>query len=168
MNDNKRTIITDSKIDEKSEHPVGVGVGAVGAGAAAGAAGAVIGGPIGAVLGAAAGAVVGGLVGKVAAESINPTVETKYWRENHSSRPYGHDILGYEEYAPAYQYGWENFKRTGADNSTFETVEADMGRGWDRAKGTSKLAWNDAKDASRDAWNRVRDSVHGVGTKNER
>ena len=163
MSEYKKTNITDSKTDDKSGHPVGVGVGAVGTGAAAGAAGGLIAGPVGAVVGAVAGAVVGGLAGKAAAESINPTIEAKYWRENYSSRPYAHSVMGYEEYAPAYQYGWENFKQTDGPDSTFETIEAEMGRGWDKAKGMSKLVWNDAKDASRDAWNRVQTAVHGEG-----
>ena len=125
MSEYKKTNITDSKTDDKSGHPVGVGVGAVGTGAAAGAAGGLIAGPVGAVVGAVAGAVVGGLAGKAAAESINPTIEAKYWRENYSSRPYAHSVMGYEEYAPAYQYGWENFKQTDGPDSTFETIEAE-------------------------------------------
>lgn len=77
-------------------HPVGTGVGAAAGGVAAGAAtGAAIGtvaGPVGTAVGAAvgviAGAVGGGLAGKGVAESINPTQEHGYWKQNYSSRPY--------------------------------------------------------------------------------
>ena len=66
---------------EKGAHPIGTGVGAAAAGAAAGAAGGMMAGPAGAAVGAVIGAVAGGLAGKGVAESIDPTVETKYWRE---------------------------------------------------------------------------------------
>jgi hypothetical protein len=136
-------------------HAVATGVGAVGVGAAAGAAGGAIAGPIGAVAGAAAGAVVGGLAGKAAGQAINPVTETKHWKDTYPSRPYANTAFGYDEYAPAYRYGWESFDRSEDENGTFEDAENDMSRGWDKAKGASKLKWEQAKDASRDAWNRV-------------
>lgn len=145
-------------------HPVGVGLGAVGAGAAAGAAGGAIAGPIGAVAGAAIGAVVGGFAGKAAAEAVNPTIESKYWRDNYSSRPYADPKLGHEDYAPAYRYGWESYSRRGGDGQTFDSVEADLGRDWHTAKGNSRLAWDKAKSASRDAWDRVKSAAHGHAT----
>ena len=59
---------------EPGAHPVGVGVGALSAGAAGAAIGS-IGGPIGVLIGAAIGAVAGGLAGKeVAATTETPTV----------------------------------------------------------------------------------------------
>ena len=59
---------------EPGAHPVGVGVGALGAGAAGAAIGA-IGGPIGMLIGAAIGAVAGGLAGKeVATSNEEPAV----------------------------------------------------------------------------------------------
>jgi hypothetical protein len=145
-------------------HPVGVGLGAVGTGAVAGAVGGAIGGPVGAVVGAAAGAVVGGLAGKATAEVVNPTVETKYWQESHASGPYGATGSSYEEYAPAYRYGWESFDRRGRQGGTFESMEADLGRGWDGVKGGSRLAWDQAKSATRDAWHRVESAVRGPAT----
>ena len=53
---------------EPHAHPVGVGVGALGAGTAGGLIGAIL-GPVGAVIGAAIGAVTGGLAGKEVAQS---------------------------------------------------------------------------------------------------
>lgn len=143
------------------EHPVGVGLGAIGAGAAVGAAGGAIAGPVGAVAGAAAGAVVGGLAGKAAAEAIDPTVEASYWRETCITRPYFDKKLGFEHYQPAYRYGWESYDRHGADRGTFSNVEADLARGWEKAKGTSRLAWDQAKSATRDAWDRAESRAHG-------
>jgi phage tail tape-measure protein len=93
---------------EPGAHPVGTGVGAAAAGAADGAAGGLIVGPAGAAVGAAIGAVAGGLAGKGVAESIDPTVEDAYWRENYAQRPYYDKNSAYEEYQPAYKYGWES------------------------------------------------------------
>ena len=137
---------------EPGAHPIGTGAGAAG-GAAAGATVGAIGGPVGAVVGGAIGAVAGGLAGKGAAEKVNPTVEDNYWRDNYSSRPYARADQSYDYYQPAYRYGWES--RGQYAGRRYEDVETDLERGWDKAKGTSKLAWNDAKLAVRDAWHRV-------------
>src|ERR1700712_2744344 len=69
-------------------HPVGVGVGAAAGGMAAGAAIGTVAGPLGTAVGAAVGAIVGGLRGKGGAESIDPTAEESYWRENYAGRDY--------------------------------------------------------------------------------
>lgn len=141
-------------------HPVGTGIGAAAGGAAgiggAIAAGAVLGtaaGPVGTAVGAAVGAVVGGLVGKGMAEGVNPTVEEKYWRESYATRPYVNKGSAYDEYGPAYQYGWESHARH--EGKSFDEVEKDLGRDWARAKGKSQLQWDQAKQATRDAWERV-------------
>ena len=149
-------------------HPLGVGVGAASAGIAAGAMGAAVGGPIGAIAGAAVGAVLGGLAGKATAEELNPTIEGKYWRENFAARPYGMGIYGFEEYEPAYRYGWENFKRYGGENHTFASFEDELGRGWDMFKGSSKLVWLEARDATKDAWTKLHNSVYGPGKPDSR
>jgi hypothetical protein len=144
-----------------SGHPVGVGVGAVAAGAAAGAVGGALAGPVGAVAGAVVGGVVGGMAGKAAAESINPTVETKHWSENYSSRPYAQTDTSYEEYAPAYQYGWEMFDKRGRQGQSFDSIESELSRGWNQAKGSSRLGWDKAKVATREAWDRVEQASRG-------
>src|SRR6187549_3085303 len=97
--------------DAVGSHPVGTGLGALAGGAAAGAAAASVAGPVGTVVGAVVGAVAGGLAGKGVAEAIDPTVEDAYWRENYSSRPYVEPGSSYDDYAPAYQYGWESRSR---------------------------------------------------------
>lgn len=146
-------------------HPVGTGLGAAAGGAAgiggAIAAGAAMGtaaGPVGTAVGAAVGAVVGGLVGKGVAENINPTEEENYWRSNYSKRPYVTSGTSYDEYGPAYQYGWEARGRHG--DKQFEDVEGDLARDWDRYRGRSQLRWDQAKQATRDAWERVKNKVN--------
>lgn len=136
-------------------HPVGVGVGAASGGAAGAAIGSMA-GPVGTVVGGAVGAVAGGLAGKGAAESVNPTVEDEYWRQNYTTRPYIDKGADYEAYRPAYRYGWESYDRH--QGKSFEDVEPQLSREWEGRKGS--LEWDRAKGAVRDAWDRV-DERHG-------
>jgi hypothetical protein len=137
-------------------HPVGTAAGAVAGGVAAGAAAGTVAGPVGTVVGAAVGAVLGGLAGKGIAEQIDPTQEDAYWRENFSSRPYASGA-SYDEYRPAYEYGWDSYARY--PGRRFDEVESDLSRDWDSTRGQSSLTWERAKHATRDAWNRVSDTV---------
>jgi len=143
-------------------HPIGTGIGAASAGAAGAVIGSVVPG-IGTVIGGAVGAVVGavggGLAGKAVAESLNPTDEDAYWRNEHKNRPYYEAGHTYDEYAPAYRYGWES--RSKYEGRKFDEVESDLGRDWDRAKGKSSLGWEKAKHATRDAWHRVERAIPG-------
>jgi len=154
MKNDKRTPDTnpDPITGEPGAHPVGVAGGAAG-GAAAGAAIGAIGGPVGAVVGGAIGAVAGGLAGKGAAESVNPTVEESYWRENYNKRPYYQSGKEFDHYAPAYKYGWESASRH--QGKKFDEVESDLSRGWNTARGKASTEWNDVKNATRDAFERV-------------
>ena len=138
-------------------HPIGTGVGAVAGGMAAGAATGTVAGPVGTIIGAAIGAVVGGLAGKGVAESIDPTREDAYWRDNYRKRDYVTTGSTYDDYGPAYGYGVSSY--SAPSGRKFDEVEADLSRGWDKARGKSSLTWDKAKVATRDAWHRVSDTV---------
>jgi hypothetical protein len=139
-------------------HPVGVGAGTA-TGAAAGAAVGAVGGPVGAVIGTVVGGVAGGLAGKGAAEKVNPTLENEYWQTSYTSRPYFVDGVSYDEYRPAYRYGWES--RTRYSGLTWDDAEEDIERNWDKHRGSSRLSWAQAKYAVRDAWHRVERTLPG-------
>jgi hypothetical protein len=164
MNENRKTNDPAANPDPITKapgaHPVGTGVGAAAGGAAgvggaiaAGAAMGTVAGPVGTAVGAVVGAVAGGLIGKGVAEHVNPSVEHEYWRKNYASRTYVTPDSGYEQYGPAYQYGWES--RAKHSGKTFDEVEADLERGWEKCKGKSQLKWDAARQASRDAWDRT-------------
>ncbi|HEX4936387.1 MAG TPA: hypothetical protein VFV33_24565 [Gemmatimonadaceae bacterium] len=138
-------------------HPVGTGLGAAAGGLAAGAAAGTVAGPVGTVVGAAIGALVGGLAGKGVAEMIDPTVEDAYWRDNYSSRPYVTADTTFDDYAPAYRYGYESYPRY--HGRTFDDIEPELSRDWDRARGNSSLTWDRARFAARDSWDRVSDAI---------
>src|ERR1700761_9103766 len=118
-------------------HPVGTAAGAVAGGLATGAAVGTVAGPVGTAVGAAVGAIVGGLAGKGVAESIDPTVEDAYWRENYASRDYVVQGRGYEDYGPAYGYGVNRYD----PDRSFEDVEPELAEGWMGSRGSSTLAW---------------------------
>lgn len=142
---------------EPGSHPVGTGLGSVGAAAAGAAVGAAIGGPVGAVVGAVAGAVAGGAAGHAAGEKLDPTVEAAYWQKNYGNRPYYREDRKFEDLEPAYRYGWEQAASAKA-GKRFEDVESELERTWPIARGTSTTEWKDVRDATRDSWTRVRGS----------
>jgi len=138
-------------------HPVGTGLGAAAGGLAAGAAAGTVAGPVGTVVGAAVGAIAGGLAGNGIAEAIDPTAEDAYWRDSYSSRPYVASGSSYDDYGPAYRYGVDTYSNyVGRE---FDDVDAELGRGWNRVRGTSRLDWDRAKFAARDSWQRLSDTV---------
>jgi hypothetical protein len=141
-------------------HPVGTGIGAAGGGAAGAAIGSVVpgvGNVVGGVIGAAVGAVAGGLAGKGVAEAVNPTEEDAFWRQNYRSRDYVQPGADYDQYEPAYRYGYSSYSRyQGRD---WNDVEPQLARDWDRTRERSSLDWDRAKYATKDAWQRVKDRV---------
>lgn len=149
---------------EPGSHKVGTGVGAAGGAAAGAAVGAAIGGPVGAVVGAAVGGVSGAMAGKGIAAAFDPKVEDAYWQKNYSSRPYAKG-RSYDELAPAYRYGGESAVAHRGKN--FDTASNELEHGWDKARGTSRLAWHDAKDAVRDAWHRVENNVNDPSNRSQ-
>ena len=141
-------------------HPVGTSLGAAGGAATGAVIGTAVGGPgVGTLVGGAIGAAAGALAGQGLAEAVNPEVEDAYWRENYSKRDYVERDQSYSDYGPAYRYGCESRGRMGDRN--FDEVETDLQKGWDSAKGESKLAWGQAKKATRDAWHRVERALPG-------
>jgi len=136
-------------------HPVGTGLGAVGAGAVGAAVGGLVGGPVGAVVGAAVGAVGGGLAGKSIAEQVDPTVEDAYWRENYQNRPYVDLDYTYDDYSPAYRTGYEGYLTYSTDGLTYADVEPRLRETYEQQYTDSRLGWEQAQYASRDAWDRL-------------
>jgi phage tail tape-measure protein len=134
---------------EGQTHPVAVGVGST-AGAVGGAALGSVAGPLGAGVGAVVGGLAGGLAGITAGEAA-VREQDDYWRDSFASRPYAAGS-SYEEFRPAYRYGWES--RARYPDLSFDEAENDLRRGWEEGEGHG-LEWERAKQAIRDAWHRV-------------
>lgn len=64
------------------------------------------------------------------------------------------------DYRPAYRYGtWA--RNAYPDRQWDNSVETDLERGWDAAKGTSRMAWSDAKATVREAWDGLERAIPG-------
>lgn len=84
----------------------------------------------------------------------------RYYEQRFNKADYYKPDYSFDDYKPAYRYG--TYARSqSANNQWDESTDRELERGWDSAKGTSRLAWTDAKEAVKDAWNGVERIVPG-------
>ena len=69
------------------------------------------------------------------------------------SRSYVDKGTAYDLYQSAYRTGYEGYGRY--PGKSFDEVEADLRRDYEKTRRTSALDWNKVKHATRDAWLRV-------------
>jgi hypothetical protein len=84
---------------------------------------------------------------------IDVSDEDRYWRayyEQHSY--YGRN---YDEFQPAFQYGWESAAQPENRGKKFEDVEPQLREHWSAYNGTSRTDWDYMKWAAQDAYNRI-------------
>lgn len=142
----------------KKDHSVGSGAGAVG-GAVAGAAIGSVAGPVGTLAGAAAGGILGAKAGDELAEAVNPTTYATEFEQTYQNKPYYSQGRTWEDYSPAYQYGYNTYGTyRGRD---FDDVESELERDWNNVKSDSRLAWSEARAAVRDGWHSIERSLPG-------
>jgi hypothetical protein len=96
------------------------------------------------------------------AEAHDPMFESAYWRATYGSRPYYEASTPFEEYEPAYRYGWES--RAVTPGRTWNEAEPQLESGWETAKFKSQLTWEHARHAARDAWHRFENEMPGTST----
>lgn len=83
----------------------------------------------------------------------NSDFDVDQYRTYFLSCPYYTPTSRFEDYEPAYRYGYEANKTH--SGKSWDEIESDMERGWERFKGNSALTWERAKLAVRDGWNRM-------------
>jgi hypothetical protein len=86
------------------------------------------------------------------------TNEDSFWRNKYEHEGYFQKGMTYDDYEPAYRFGYEAHKRW--KDRTWDDVERDMGGEWAKVKAKSRLKWEHAKHAVRAAWDRLADSMH--------
>jgi hypothetical protein len=91
--------------------------------------------------------------GTSAAKAVNPTLEERHWREAFERRPYAASSSPYEQYQPAYKFGWES--RLLHPDSRWDEVEPELGERWNERREGSTLPWEHAREAAHDAWLRL-------------
>jgi hypothetical protein len=152
---------------QPGSHPFGTAAGTATAGLAGALLGGVLAGPVGAAAGTIVAGVAGGLAGKAMAESIDPTVEDAYWRDQHPHQPYAssEESMNYETYAPAYRAAYTHY---GAfePGTQFEAAEPTLRVSYE-AQG-HPLGWDSARLAALAAWDRVNRAATANGSPAER
>lgn len=84
-----------------------------------------------------------------------------HFRDAHGKADYHRDDYDYDsDYQPAYRYGTQA-RSAAQDGRWDDATESRLEQGWDRAKGTSRMAWSDAKHAVKDAWHRMENRLPG-------
>lgn len=81
------------------------------------------------------------------------TDEERWWRDNYRTRPYVDANRSFDEYRPAYRYGYESARRLGSRN--WDEAEPELRAGWDRYEERGQSTWEDVKDSVRDIWHRM-------------
>ena len=140
---------------EAGAHPVGTGLGAALGGAAAGAAAGTVAGPLGTIAGTVIGGIAGAFAGKAVAESIDPTIESEYWRTEFRNRPYFRQDSSYETYEPAYRAGWESYTPDAHWETAEPVAKKKWEENWESEGGAPGMTWAEAKAAAQDAYHRV-------------
>jgi hypothetical protein len=93
------------------------------------------------------------LAGKGVAEAINPTEEDAYWSNEYQNRPYYRPGTDYDEYAPAYRYGYTSAAQH--HGRSWDEMETNLERDWSNSRGQSSMDWDRARQPARDAWDRA-------------
>ena len=96
------------------------------------------------------------------------TTDSK-WRDQSAKSDYFDKSMDYDrDYRPAYRYG-TYLRHQNANTPTWdESRESEFSKGWDRAKGDSRLTWDRAKLAAKDAWHGVERAIPGDADKDGR
>jgi len=139
-------------------HPVATAFGGLGAGAAGALAGAAMGGPIGAAIGGAVGVAAGAVAGNSFASEFDATEEARFWQDQYRLRPYYRSGTTYENWAPAYRFGWDNARRPEHAQRTFGDLEDELASEWRKEREAVGDDWRLYRDAVKDAWDRVRNA----------
>jgi hypothetical protein len=87
--------------------------------------------------------------------TLDWTGEDTYWRDNYRNRPYVGSQHDYNQWQPAYRYGYESAQRY--QNRNWDDVERDLSSGWGtyEHRGSNTSTWEQVKGAVRDAWDRM-------------
>lgn len=147
---------SESEKTSESSHPVGTTVGAASAGIAGAVAGAAFGGPVGAVIGGAVGAAAGAVAGNSFTSEFDATEEREFWRDKYQLRPYYRTGTTFEDWMPAYRFGWEKAQQPHLASRTFAELEDELAVEWRKEREAVGDDWRLYRDAVRDAWERIR------------
>lgn len=140
---------------EQDSKLAAVGAGGI-TGAAAGAViGGAVGGPVGAAIGATAGAVAGGAAADQVQNEFDPKQEELFWRKQFVDEPYYKKGDKYEDYLPAYRFGWEAAVGDEFLHNDFEEIEPRLQDRWKQHY--ADRHWDSERERVRAAYIRIRE-----------
>jgi uncharacterized protein (TIGR02271 family) len=97
--------------------------------------------------------------GREAGEITFEGLESTY--RHHFDRSYGSRAgTDYDRYRPAYRFGYDLARAERYRDQSWDSVEPDARRMWERQNGDT---WNDVRDAVHEGWQQVRESVTPSG-----
>ena len=79
--------------------------------------------------------------------------DRNWWQNNFRTRSYVTDDREFDNYEPAYRFGYESANRYRGQNWT--DIEPDLRNDWDKYEAHGNSTWDNVKDSVRDAWDRV-------------
>jgi hypothetical protein len=88
-------------------------------------------------------------------------MESDYWRNNYTSRPYWDSGYDYSDYDLAYRTGYNGYRNYANQGMSFAEAEPRLRQDYERQHGDSRLGWDKAKYAVQDSWNRLESAVTG-------
>lgn len=84
----------------------------------------------------------------------------QHYSQRYDKADYHKEGYGFDDYRPAYRYGTQA-RNSRPDASWSPETESELERGWDQARGESRMGWQEAKEAVKDAWHRVEERLPG-------
>lgn len=140
---------------------IGEGVGGV-AGIATGAAIGSLGGPVGTVIGAIAGALGGWWTGKEVSQAATAYTEgtDTHYRNHFNALPRESRgrFTSFDEARPLYQTGYLAAQNPEYRNRSFDQIEPDLKRGWNKDLERQYGSWNDVRGTLNNAYTAARDA----------
>jgi hypothetical protein len=79
--------------------------------------------------------------------------DRSWWMANYSNRPYVSADRLFDDYEPAYQFGYESANKYRGRH--WDNIEPHLRTDWDNYERRGTSTWESAKDAVRDAWDKV-------------
>jgi hypothetical protein len=76
-----------------------------------------------------------------------------WWMANYANRPYVSADRRFEDYEPAYQFGYESARKYRGRN--WSDIEPHLSTDWQTYEHRGRHTWEHMKDAAHDAWDKV-------------
>jgi hypothetical protein len=91
--------------------------------------------------------------------TLDPSDYNRHFQDNFRSSGFFRSGSEWQDYEPAYQYGYDSFDRH--RGRRFDEVEAELAQAWNTTRRGSKLGWEEAREAVREGWHYLERAMPG-------